>query len=258
MPQQVTDAAAPSAAQPAPVFQVLSESTIRRKDGSSITFRQVVPPITALQSQSVGAATTLPEQPATAVAPAAVQEADQSQGPVKETAMLSISASVHANGLTVLRWTCGTSQRLYAVSNADFRYMEGIANLKTEQSEYFIILSAGEDDQEMSAAEVQAAQALPQNDSAAFALVAGVAPSGAADESALNAIEVLLDYFDSNKAELVALKAQRDAARIAREQAAQNAPPPLPRQSVVNFWRMQPEQRAAIVKKTQPEKGVEQ
>lgn len=229
-------------------YQVISESTVRQKDGSTIIFRQVVPPQTSPQAEATA--------PVSVGASAQTASAEQV---VKETTMLSISASVHANGQTVLHWTCGASQRMYAVSNVDFRYMEGIANLQTNQSDYFIILSAGADDQQMSAAEVLATQLLPQDGSPAFALVAGsAAPAGAEDEAALDALGALLDYYDSNKDELVALKVQRDADRAARELAARNAPPPPPRNSIVHFWPMQAAQRAAIMGASQVKKGEQQ
>ena len=241
-------AAAPQAIQPA--LRVLSESTVQQRDGSTITFQQVVPPVVTPQVQ-----------PAAAVAAPALTASDAatlSQLPVKDTQMLSISASVKANGFTVLRWTCGTSQRMQAVSNVDFRYLEGVGSLETEQASYFLILSAGPVDQPMTEAEAQAAQSLPVNGSAAFALAGGSTPTGAADAAALDAMEALLGYFNSNKAKLTALKAQRDADRAARELAARTAPPPPPRRSVIQFWPLQPAQRAAILENTQRAKGANQ
>jgi hypothetical protein len=239
----VTSQVAAQAAQP--IFQILSESTVQQRDGSTITFRQVVPPVVAPQAQ-----------PAAVVAVPALTAADAtalSQMPVKETQMLSISASVKANGFTVLRWTCGASQRLQAVSNIDFRYLAGVGSLATEQASYFLILSAGSDDQAMTDAEALAAQSLQASGSAAFALLSGSAAASQADESALDAMEALLDYFESNKAELTALKTQRDADRAARQLAALTAPPPPPRRSVIQFWPLQPAQRAAIQAQVQQE-----
>ncbi len=238
--QEVTTQAAQT---PQPVFQILSESTAQQRDGSSITFRQVVPPVATPQVQ--------PSAVVPALALTAAEEAALSQIPVKEAKMLSISASVKANGVTVLRWICGESQRLQAVSNVDFRYLAGLGNLETEQTSYFLILSAGPDEQAMTDAEALAAQSLPVNGDAAFALVGGSGPASSADESALDAMESLLDYFDSHREELVKLQAQREADRAARELAALNAPPPPPRHSVVHFWPLQPAQRAAIQSQTQ-------
>lgn len=245
--QQATDASAPQAT--APAYQVLSESTIQLKDGGSVTFQQVIPPAVTPPVQPAPAAT------APVLTAAQIQEAGEMTG--RETQMLSISASVHANGLTVLRWTSGTSQRLHAISNVDFRFLEGVANLQTAQKDYFIILSAGVDEQPMSAAEMQVAQSLPQDAGAVFALAGDITPAGAADESALDAMSALLDYYDAHKDELVALKAQRDADRAARDLAALNAPPPPPRRSVVQFWPLQPAQRAAILENSQKQKGAQ-
>jgi hypothetical protein len=233
-----------------PVFSVLSESTVQNRDGSSITFRQVAPPVVTPLPQ--------PAPPAAAPMLTAAEEAAFSQMPVREFQVLSISASVDANGFTVLRWTCGESQRLQAVSNVDFHYLEGLGSLETPQASYMLILSAGSDEQAMTEAEVHAAQSLPVNGSASFALVSGSTAASPADEAALDAMNSLLDYFDTHRADLVKLQAQREAERAARELAASTAPPPPPRHSIVHFWPLQPAQRAAILENTQREKAAKQ
>jgi hypothetical protein len=211
---------------------------VRQRDGSTITFRQVVPPVVTPQAQPA-AVTPVP-------ALTAAQAAALNQMPVKESKVLSISASVKANGFTVLRWTCESSQRLQAVSNVDFRYMEGVASFATEQADYVLILSAGPDDQAMTDVEARAAQSLPGNGCASFAMLSGSAAAGSADESALDAMNSLLDYFAAHRDELVRLRAQREADRAASDLAASTAQPPPPRHSVVYFWPIQPAQRAAI------------
>lgn len=168
---------------------------------------------------------------------------------------MSISASVKSNGFTVLRWTCGASQRLQAMSNVDFRYLAGLGNLETEQASYILILSAGPDDQAMTDAEALAAQSLPVNGSASFALLSGSSAASQADASALDAMKALLDYFASHRNELIQRQARREADRAARELAALSAPPPPPRHSVIQFWPLQPSQRAAIQAQQQPQGG---
>ena len=245
--QEVTAQAATTVAIQ-PVFRVLSESTVRQRDGSSITFRQVVPPVVTPQTQ-----------PAAAVPPAALTAAEAasiSDMPVKESKVLSLSASVHANGFTVLRWTCGESQRMQAVSNVDFRCLEGTGTLETAQTSYVLILSAGPDEQAMTDAEARAAQSLQGNGRASFALVSGSAAANPADEAALDAMNSLLDYFDTHRQELIQLQAQREADRAARELAERNAPPPLPRYSIIHFWPLQPAQRAAVHAEVQREAEI--
>lgn len=234
---------------PQPVFQVLSESTVQQRDGSSITFRQVVPPVIPPQAQSAA--------PVPAAVLSAAEQAALSQMPVKEPKVLSISASVQTNGLTVLRWTCGTSQRLQGVSNVDFRCLRGLLNVETEQASYFTILSAGLADQAMTEAEAQAAQALPTNGSASLVLLNGGAAASEADESALEAMDAVLNYFDTHREALLELYAQSEADRLAQELAARSAPPPPPKHSVIHFWPLQPAQRAAILETTQPRKGAQ-
>ncbi|MCF7790348.1 MAG: hypothetical protein K9N47_29785 [Prosthecobacter sp.] len=232
-----------------PVFRVLSESTVKHRDGSSITFRQVAPPVV----------TPLPPPAPPAADPVltAAEEAALSQLSRKEFKVLSISASVHANGFTVLRWTCGESRRLQAVSNVDFRCLTGLGNLASEQADYCLILSAGPDEQAMTDAEALAAQSLPVNGIASCALLSGSTPAGPADESALDAMESLLEYFDTHREELIQRQAQREQERAARELAALHAQPPPPRHSIVHFWPLQPAQRAAI-ESSQRDKGATQ
>jgi hypothetical protein len=225
-----------------PVFQILSESTVQQPDGSSVTFRQVVPPVAPPQTQ-----------PAAAPARTVAQAGAPNQMPVKELKMLSISASVKANGFTVLRWTCGASQRMQAVSNVDFRYLEGLGHLATEQADYILILSAGPDDQPMTDAEALAANSLPVNGTASFALLSGSAAASPADESALDALNALLDHFASHRNALVKQRAQREADHAARELAARHAQPLPPRHSIVHFWPLQPAQRDAIQTQAQQE-----
>jgi len=153
-------------------------------------------------------------------------------------------------------------QRLHAVSNVDFRLLAGLGSLETEQASYFLILSAGRDDQPMTNEEVQAARLLPVNGAASFALVGSdttVLTSGSpADAAALDAMDSLLNYFDAHKVGLMQQYAQREAERAARELAALNAPPPPPRRSIIHFWPLQPAQRAAIQESTQRGEAAKQ
>lgn len=144
------------------------------------------------------------------------------------------------------------------MSNIDFRALAGLGSVRTEQTDYFIILSAGADDQDLTAAEAQAAQLLPKDGSPSFAMVADSAVASPADQSALDVMELLLDYYDAHKEELMQQQAQRAADQAAREQAARNAPPPPLRHSIIHFWPLQPAQRAAIQENAQREKEAKQ
>jgi hypothetical protein len=256
--QEVTaPAAAAARATSIPIFQTLSESTVQQRDGSSVTFRQVVPPVIAPQA-------------VVAPAPTAAQEAAFSQMPVKECKVLSISASVRADGVAVLRWTSGAPQRLEAVSNVDFRYLTVLGRLETESVYYAIMLSAELADETLSDAEARAAQLLPVNGSASFALVGGSAAAAEQAEAqeqamspterteAIAGMEALLDYFDAHRDELITQYTQMEAANAARVLAARNAPLPPPRHAVIQFWPLQPAQRAALLEKALRAKGVRQ
>jgi hypothetical protein len=53
-------------------------------------------------------------------------------------------------------------------------------------------------------------------------------------------------YFEANREALVLRHAQREAERAARELAERDAPPPPPRQAVIQFWPLSAEQKAAL------------
>lgn len=154
--------------------------------------------------------------------------------------MLSISASVHAGGLTVLHWSCGASQRAQAVSNVDFRYLAGLGNLETAQANYLLVMSLGPDEQPLSAEEAWAAKWLPASGRPSFVLLNGKSAEGKEAATALHAMEALLDYFETSQDELVKQYAQREQERAAQELAKCNAPPPGPKHTVLNFWPINP------------------
>ena len=75
----------------------------------------------------------------------AEEAARQAEVEAKTPGVLSISASVHEGGITVLRWMCDGPERVAAVSNVDFRLLAGLGHVETAEHYYSLILAAGED-----------------------------------------------------------------------------------------------------------------
>jgi hypothetical protein len=216
------------------VFRVQAESVVRQSNGDTVTFRKVEPPVAApVQAKAVP---TLSAEES-----ARIQRLER-----KEMRNLSVSATVHAGGVTVLRWSCHGEDQLRAVSNVDFRHLAGLGSLEKEETVYTIFMGLGVEEGALSAEEAQAAKLLPADGRASMVLLSGRPVAAKEDAQAVAGMEALLDHYAAQREELVAQFEQREVERAAQELARQNAPPPGPRHAVVHFWPLQPEQKAAL------------
>jgi hypothetical protein len=226
-----------------PAFRVLAESIVRQPDGGTVTFKRVEPPVLTLRRAPVAEPLTL-----------SAEELERMQRlDAKEQRTLSISATVHKGGLTVLRWSCHGKHQMRAVCNVDFRHLADLSSLETEKTVYAFFMGLGVEAGDLSESEALAAKSLPAGGEPAFVLLHGSRVVSAEDEQAAAAMEALLDHYAAHRAELVAQFKQREAERAAQELARQNAPPPGPRHAVVHFWPLQPEQREALTAKRLPQ-----
>jgi hypothetical protein len=224
-----------------PEFRVLEESVVRQPDGGTVMFKRVEPPQPiAMQPKPV---LTL-----TAEEAARIQRLD-----AKEQRILSVSATVHEGGLTVLRWSCHGKHQMRAVCSVDFRHLAGLSSLETEKSVYAFFMGLGVEAGDLSESEALAAKSLPAGGEPAFALLGGVKLVTEEDQQAVAAMEALLAHYAAHRAELVARFEQQEVERAAQELARQNAPPPGPRHAVVHFWPLQPGQREALTAKRLPQ-----
>lgn len=227
------------AQQPAPVFHVIEQTVVPLKDGGNVTFKLVEPPVRP----------AVVPLPAPVPTPAELARQQELEG--KSARFLAISASVHPQGLTVLRWRCDNGAEFQAVSNVNFHHLEGLGQLETAQCWYSLFMSIGSETDALSPEAAQAAQHLPTQGTPSFVLLQDQQTAGVQDEPALQAMQDLMIYYAAHQAALVAQHAQRQTEAFARERAARNAPPPAPRNSVIHFWPLQPAQRAAIDASTQ-------
>jgi len=240
MAGQIYSQEAPAEPTPAAarVFQVLAESVVRQANGDTVTFKKVEPP-PAL------AAAAVPVPPVLSAEELELIQRLES----KELRSLSVSATVHAGGVTVLRWSCHGKYQMRAVCNVDFRHLAGLGRLETETRAYMLFMGLGVEEGEMSAEEMLAAKLLPADGEPAFVLLNGIEVATEEDEQAVTAMEALLAHYVAHREELVAQFEQRGIERAALELAQRNAPPPGPRHAVIHFWPLQPAQKAALTEK---------
>ena len=211
-----------------------SVTVVRQSNGDTVTFRKVEPPVAApLQAKAVP---TLSAEES-----ARIQRLER-----KEMRNLSVSATVHAGGVTVLRWSCHGKDQLRAVSNVDFRHLAGLGSLEKEKTVYTIFMGLGVEEGALSAEEAQAAKLLPADGRASLVLLSGSPVAAKEDAQALAGMEALLVHYAAQREELVVQFEQREVQKAAQELARQNAPPPGPRHAVVHFWPLLPEQKAAL------------
>jgi hypothetical protein len=230
-----------------PVFRVLEESVVRKPNGDTVTFKKVEPPPPL-------PAATVPAQPAQLLSADDLERNQRLES--KEMRSLSVSATVHAGGMTVLRWSCHGKYQMRAVCNVDLRHLAELGCVETEPTAYTIYMGLGMDDGELSAEEALAAKTLPADGKPAFVLLGGVQVISKEDQQAITAMEALLAHYAAHRTELVAQYEQREVERAAQEQARQNVPPPGPRHAVIHFWPLQAAQRAALQEKMARERGT--
>ena len=233
---QETAAELPS--KPAPLaFRVLQESVIRQRNGDTVTFKRVEPPVLPVE-----AAVPMKQPVLTTAEVARVQRLER-----KVHSFLSVSASVQKDGRSVLHWwPANGGERLEAVSNVDFRFLAGIGSFETEKSVYSLFMGIGPDAQPLAPEFAALAKWLPADGRPGFVMPQVSKGQTPAELQAVAAMEALHDYFEANREMLMQQHAQREVERAARELAERNAPPPGPRNAVIHFWPLQPEQRAAI------------
>lgn len=230
-----------------PVFRVLQESVIRQRNGDTVTFKKVAPP-PALPSVFV------PAQLAPVLSAEELKRIQRMEA--KQQRSLSVSATVHAGGVTVLRWSCHAKYQMRAVSNVDFRHLAGMGTLETKTAAYMIFMGLGVEDGPLSDEEALAAKSLPADGRPSFALLSGIKVVTEEDQQAVAAMEALLDHYATHRAELVAQYEQREVQSAAREFARRNAPPAGPRHAVIQFWPLQPAQKADLQEKMARERGA--
>lgn len=223
---------------------VLAQTSVRQQDGGAVIFQRIEAP---------------PPQPARtvqAVILTAEEEAIRLRRGHKESEIITLSATVHDDGFTSLRCAVNGGPSIKALSNIDFRLLEGIGtDVETETTVYTLIMGIGaEEEGPLEAAQAVLAKQFPQDGTPAYVLTEiKTAALTAEEQRAARVLDVLHDYLETNLTWLAQLQAQRKIERLAREMAERNAPPPPPRHSVIQFWPLNPQQRVALKAQMQAE-----
>ena len=217
-------------------FEVLQTSRINLGNRSAI-FNLVAPPVLPTAPTPVA---PVAAQPPTA---AELQAAEQRM--LKKEVALFISATVIDRSVTSLSWQ-QEGRRYRAFSNVDFNFLCGINGIETADSVYWFIMGLGNETREE--AEVLRAAAaehgLPEfavpvpllsEFSATRAEYAVVGEAETAPTDAFKGVDALHVYFDAHREQLIADYAKRTAENAAREQWLKDHPP-VPQDTVINFW----------------------
>lgn len=240
--QETSEPAAP--ARPPIEFQVLEQRKIDLGNRSLI-FNRVVPPVLPLPPA--------PPPPPTAEEVAAAEAAAAAlEGSAKRFEMLFLSTTVYDRKVTQVRWL-GAGGREYRVfSNIDFNFLAGIGQIETDDAIYLLVLGLGNETTEQVEAFNAYARAqgwpeeswkeIPRPESfsqtrSEYAVSGDKAhPPPEEDLIALDALHV---YYDANKQRLADEYARREVERVERELWLKEHPP-VPKDTVINFWIEQP------------------
>ena len=234
--------AAPANPVPAITFRVLSHRRINAGD-HSVYLNRVAPPVLPAPT---------PAPPLPSAADVAAADAAEAQLPQKKSAILFFSATIYDRKVTEVRWS-GENGQCRVFSNIDFNLITAASAIETEDSIYTLML-ANENEpfdngsgiaQYTSAEEwaqrfgnvVPAPNAFSTTHSE-YAIAEGgnlVEPSEP-DLAALDAIHV---YVDANKQRLADEFAKREAAKARHAQWLKDHPP-VPKDTVINYWKNNP------------------
>jgi len=219
--QQTTGSGAPSIN-----FQILSSRKVNVGD-HSVVYNRVAPPV-------IPAPLALPTAVPT-LSPAHIQW-EESQ-PQKVMKCLMLMPTVYDHQFSDFTWTNGTGC-LRVISNIDFNSLTGFEDIETPDTIYENILftfnSASNSDGLDSQTLAYLAQARMQLSStrAGYIIVEG---NAAVNPDVLADLDAIHSYYNANKTQVITAYHQREAAWELQE-AWNKAHPPIPKDTVVNFW----------------------
>ncbi len=212
----------PPAAQPPPdiSFRVLEQTRIDLGDHKLILNR-VAPPVLPKSHAVV--------QPPPPFSAEAAETARRREG--KKSAVLFLTVTVYDREVSLLRWF-GEGGEGRAYSNIDFNLLGGLGVIETEDTVYSLLLGLGN---EARTAASRPVPPLSQFSPARAEYFLAEDKAKPADAEALAALDALHRYYDAHRAQLAEDYKKREAARAERESQAK-AHPPVPRNTVINFW----------------------
>lgn len=179
----------------------------------------------------------------------------------KAHVVLFFMATVIDHSVTELSWQ-DDGRQYRAFSNVDFNYLCGVHEIETADSVYWLIMGVG--DQTRTQAEAARAEAvahglsqyavpIPQRGEFSATRSEYVVVAGAenAPANAFKDMDALHAYFDAHRETLIAEYTVREAARVTREQWLKDHPP-VPQDTVINFWPVKSTNYRALQNGGQP------
>jgi len=207
--------------------QLLAQTIIRQPDGGSLTLQQIRP-LAALPIKQRQPEVLTPEE-------AAIRQRREG----KESEVISIGATVYADGMTLVRCMVDGRQGLQVVSNMDFRLLCETGTLETETKVYSLIMMAGhEPETPLPAMYSENASQLPFGGTPGFVLAESKTSLTEAEQRAVDVLTVLHNHMRDNHKALLQNKVQREAAQAAQELSRRSARPPPPKHTVFQFWKL--------------------
>lgn len=235
------------AERPALNLQVLDQKKINLGN-RSIIMNRVVPPV-------------LPQPPPPPPQPTAEQvaaaKAAWDREPHKKFEILFLSATVYDHNVTEIRWY-GGKREFRVFSNIDFNYLRGAGEFETEDTVYMLLMGIGNETTESIAEfnqyaaehglpkrawkqQVPAVETFSQTRAEYMLIDDKTQPALAEDE--LAPLDALHTYYDANKQRLIEDSIKLDAANAERAQWLKEHPP-IPKDTIINFWFEQPKRPA--------------
>ncbi len=210
-------------------FQVLGTTTINLGNRSAI-YNLVAPPLLP--------PTPTPEPPTTPPLTAEQMQALEAQlPPPKKNVALFLSASVYDHQITRLSWS-DENGRHVAFSNLDFNYFTGPGFFETADTSYFLLMGIGNETREGAAANNVQLPALSQFSPTQSQYIVVQDGSNPPTAESLKWIDDTHTYFDANKQRMIDSYNKLVADNLARAQWLKDHPP-VPQNTVINFWPVQ-------------------
>ncbi len=215
-------------------FQVLQSRKIDLGNRFLI-FNRVVPPI-------------LPEPPAppppTAEQIAAVESAAVLRPPVKKRETMFLFATVYDRKVTEIRWFGGDYEHR-VFSNIDLNLFAGACDIETADTTYFLMLAVGNATTEQGGPKRIRKQVPPPESFSKIRseyIVAEDETHPAPGAQELQGLDALHVYYDANRQRLTEEHVKREAEDAARAQWIEEHPP-VPKDTVINFWMEEPKRQ---------------
>lgn len=205
-------------------FQVISQTKVDLGN-RSVIYNLVVPPVLPPLPTPPPAAPLTPDQ---------IQALQQHQTPPKKTVFVSLFATVFDRSVTLLQWSDENGAHR-AYSNVDFNYFTGVGVVETTDTSYLLLITTVNDTRIAAAARNVTVPPASSFDvtQAQYMIVQDGSTAPTADS--LKELDDLHTYFGANRQALIDGYNQRVAAQLALQQQLQ-ANPPVPQDTVVNFW----------------------